>query len=177
MRKFLCRRIGLVVTLNLIVISWTTTAFAEDWRQFQSMATQTINAIKNGKPEDIDKLIVLQERLMEIGIQACKRYAINNPPDAKLFTLVVDNAENMKLLSLKEIKLQWHAKRYLLSQGIAVDKLQQNSPTGSLLDTVIHPATAYIALREYRHTKNIKLLEQVNLELSEAIVKLTYLAR
>lgn len=148
---------------------------AEDWQHFEKMATQTIKAVKKGHPKDIDQLISLQERLMEIGIKACKNYAIANPQDAKMFQLVVSNAEEMKILSLHEIKQQWHAKRFLLSHGIPVDKLHQNSTTGSLLDTVVHPATAYIALREYRRTGNRDLLEQVDLELSEAVLQLTYL--
>ena len=171
LRNFIEGFLGLAV---LSILS-TTTSFAQDWQHFEKMANQTINAVKKGHPKDIDQLINLQEELMEIGIQACKDYAMANPQDAKMFELVINEAETMKFLSLNEIKQQWHAKRFLLNHGIPVDKLQQNSTTGSLLDAVVHPATAYIALREYRRTRDAALLEQVNLELSEAVLQLTYL--
>ncbi|MGD8592443.1 MAG: hypothetical protein PVF82_06390 [Gammaproteobacteria bacterium] len=161
--------------LSFLSILYSTTSHAEDWQHFEKMATQTIKSVEKGHPRDIDQLISLQEQLMEIGIKACKNYAIANPQDAKMFQLVVSNAENMKILSLQEIKQQWHAKRFLLSHGIPADKLHQNSTTGSLLDAVVHPATAYIALREYRRTRDAALLEQVNLELTEAVLQLTYL--
>ena len=162
---------GLTLIFNLSI----TNLLAEDWHHFEKMATQTIKAVKKGHPKDIDQLIHLQERLMEIGVKACENYALANPDDAKMFQLVVTNAENMKVLSLPEIKYQWHAKRFLLKHGISADKLQQNSTTGSLLDSVVHPATAYVALIEYRRTGDAALLEQVNLELSEAVIQLTYL--
>ncbi|MCG6969264.1 MAG: hypothetical protein LJE85_05800 [Gammaproteobacteria bacterium] len=150
-------------------------AIAEDWQHFKTMANQTIKAVKKGHPDDVEQLIHLQERLMEIGITACKNHAQANPDDAKMFQLVVNNAENMKFLSLNEIQQQWHEKRFLLGHGIAVDKLHQNSTTGSLLDAVVHPATAYVALREYQRTGDIRLLEQVDDELSEAVFQLSYL--
>ncbi len=175
MQKALRNNIVNFLGLALLSILYSTNTYAEDWQHFENMATQTIKAVKKGHPKDIDQLINLQEQLMEIGLKACKNYAIANPEDAKMFQLVVSNAETMKFLSLQEIKQQWHAKRFLLSHGIPVDKLQQNSTTGSLLDAVVHPATAYIALREYRRTRNVELLEQVNLEMSEAVLQLTYL--
>ncbi|KPJ89314.1 MAG: hypothetical protein AMJ53_15870 [Gammaproteobacteria bacterium SG8_11] len=166
LRNFMMFFLGFAFNSNL---------YAADWHHFEEMATRTINAVKKGHPKDVDQLIVLQERLMEIGVKACENYALANPDDAEMFQLVVNNAENMKVLSLPEIKQQWHAKRFLLSHGIPVEKLQQNSTTGSLLDAVVHPATAYIALKEYRRTGDSALLEQVNLELSEAVLQLTYL--
>lgn len=162
---------GILFSLGLS----TSHAETEDWHHFEKMANQTIKAVKRGHPKDVEQLIRLQEHLMEIGISACKNYARANPQDAQMFHLVVNNAENMKALSLNEMKQQWHAKRFLLSHGIAVDKLHQNSTTGSLVDSVVHPATAYIALREYRRTGDKALLQQVRLELSEAVIQLTYL--
>ena len=174
MRKGFINIIGVMATLASSM-AYSAEADAEDWRYFETMATTTINAVKKGDLKDIDRLLVLQERLMELGIKACQNYARLHPEDAGMFELVIDNAENMKFLSMKEIKNQWHAKRFLLSHGVAVEKLHQNSLTGSLLDTVVHPATAYVVLREYRHTGDVKLLRQVDAELSEAIFQLTYL--
>ena len=175
MHKVLLLDFAGVIALPILFVIYTSNAFAADWRHFERMATTTIDAIKNGDPKDIDELIILQERLIDLGVEACRNYARQHPEDAEMFELAVNNAESMKLLSLKEIKNQWHAKRFLLGHGIAVDKLHQNSLTGSLLDTIVHPATAYIALREYRHTKDSSLLRQVDTELSEAIFQLTYL--
>lgn len=163
--------LGLILFWNLIIAD----AIAEDWNHFKKMANQTIKAVKKGHPKDVAQLIHMQERLMEIGIMACKIHAQAYPDDAKMLYLVVNNAENMKVMSLSEIKRQWHAKRFLLNHGIAVDKLHQNTTTGSLLDSVVHPATAYIALREYRRTGDASLLKQVDNELSEAVLQLSYL--
>lgn len=164
-----------ILGLALLSTLFSTTIFAEDWQHFEKMANDTINAVEEGRPEDIDQLIHLQEQLMEIGIKACEHHALTNPQDAKMFQLIINNAENMKFLSLSEIKQQWHAKNFLMDQGIAVEKLHQNSTTGSLLDTVVRPATAYLALREYRRTGDAALLKQVRRELSEALLQLTYL--
>ena len=175
MQKVLRYNILGILGLSLLWDLTIAAAIAGDWHHFEKMANQTIKAVQKGHPKDIDQLIHLQERLMEIGISACKNRARTNPDDAKMFQLVVNNAESMKFLSLSEIKQQWHAKRFLLSHGIAVEKLHQNSTTGSLLDAVVHPATAYIALREYRRTGDSSLLQQVDQELSEAVFQLSYL--
>jgi hypothetical protein len=175
MHKVLINGPSRLMALVILLAIYAANAKAEDWQPFEKMAMTTIDAVKNGNVKDIDGLLLLQERLMDFGVRACKNYARLHPEDAGLFELVINNAENMKFLSLKEIKTQWHAKHFLLSHGIAVNKLHQNSLTGSLLDTIVRPATAYIALREYRHTKNARLLRLVDTELSEAVFQLTYL--
>lgn len=173
-KEMLCQFIGLFLLLSLTAVN-AENRHNFDRYSFEKIAKHTINAIEKQNLHDIDQLIVMQEQLIELGVKGCAKYALHNPQDAKMLQLVMDKAEDMKYLSLKEIKQQWHAKRYLLKHGIEVEKLHKNSLTGSLMDTIVHPATAYIALKEFRRTGNEKLLQQVNLELSEAIFQLAYI--
>ncbi|WP_455203933.1 hypothetical protein [Kaarinaea lacus] len=160
--------------LGLCCISWlnitcVANATAGDLAEFRKIAEETIATIHHGKVDNVDQLIVMQERLIQIATQACKQHATRHPEDAEMFRLVTDNAEAMKNLSLAEMHELWHANRFLLQHGVNVEKMWENTVTGSLMDTVVHPATAYIALTQYKQTKNQALLQQVNQELSEAI--------
>lgn len=47
--------------------------------------------------------------------------------------------------------------------------MDEKSVTGSLMDTIVHPATAIIALRDYKKSKDKALLQQVHDELEEVV--------
>jgi len=143
--------------------------YAADFSQFKDLAQTTIAEVQSGKIKDINKLIAMQEKMMVIGSKACEEFALKNPGNAKMLKLVSENADSMKKLSLSEIEDQWHEKNFLRSKGIEAAQLEEKSLTGSLMDTVVHPATAYIALNQYKQTKDAKLLEQVKDELDEVL--------
>jgi hypothetical protein len=164
-----------VLVVPVALLCFGLSAHAEELENFKEIAQTTIDAINRGDIDNIDHLLAMQDQLIAIGTAVCADYAKRYPEDAEMLNLITSNAQQMKNMMLWEIKEQWHAKRYLLQQGIAVEKLQQNSRTGSLMDTVVHPATAYVALTQYKLTKDDQLLKQVDQELSEAIYQLAYI--
>jgi hypothetical protein len=87
----------------------------------------------------------------------------------------VENAQKMKGLSLSEVEAQWHEGSFLKGQGVNMDKYDHFSEVMCHYDTVVHPATAIIALNEYKKTNNEDYLEQVKDELAEVIQHLKHL--
>jgi len=156
-----------ITTALTLAFSGLTTA--ADLDNFTKIAKSTMDTVSSGNVGDVDKLISMQEKLISIGQQAIKEHIAKNPDSAKMLTLVSENASSMKKMSLSEIEKQWHEKGFLKSKGITGALLEEKSVTGSLMDTVVHPATAIIALNEYKKTKDKKLLQQVHDELEEVI--------
>ena len=145
------------------------TATAGEFDKFKQLAEDTMKQVNGGSIGDIDKLIKMQEEMVVIGAKACEQYAGKRPDDAKMLKLVAANADKMKSMSLSEIEAEWHEKGFLKSQGINTAQLEEKSVTGSLMDTVVHPATTFIALNDYKKSKDPALLEQVNDELKEVL--------
>lgn len=158
-----------VMGLAVLLLVGSGIASAADLDSYTKIAKTTMNQVTNGSVGDIDKLIAMQEQLISIGQSAIKEYAAKNPSAAKMLNLVNENANKMKTMSMAEIEEQWHEKGYLKSKGISGPLLEEKSVTGSLMDTVVHPATAIIALNEYKKTKDKKLLQQVHDELEEVV--------
>lgn len=170
MKSYLVR-----LLLSVFIISCIATAAeAMDKKAFKAMAKDTIRQTLSGNIGDIDKLIATQNKLFAIGVQACKDHAKASPKDAKLMNLVVKNAEKMKAMNLEEIEEAWHEGGVLEENGIDFDDIDQFSAAGSYMDTVVHPATTYIALKEYKKTGDEELLEQVKDELSELLKHLEH---
>lgn len=159
----------LLALLAITFLSVTGNVNAADLDKFTQIAKSTMSSVSSGNVGDVDKLIAMQEQLITIGQQAISEHIAKDPGSAKMLSLVSDNAGNMKNMSLAEIEEQWHEKGFLKSKGITGALLEEKSVTGSLMDTVVHPATAIIALNEYKKTKDKKLLKQVHDELEEVI--------
>ena len=158
-----------LLSVSFLVVS--SLAVAADFDKFKTLAQETMSKVSNGSVSDgdIDKLIKMQEEMIAIGKKACDQYAAKNPDSAKMLKLVSANADKMSSLSLGEIEEQWHEKGVLKNNGIDTAQLEEKSVTGSLMDTVVHPATAIIALKEYKTSKDKALLQQVNDELEEVL--------
>ena len=156
---------------SVITLCVAATVQAADMGKFVQIAHKTMDTVKSGSisNNDADALIKMQEELISIGKQAIKEYSTKHPKTAKMLDLVYDKADTMASLTLPEIEEQWHEKGYLKSKGIRTDALEEKSVTGSLMDTIVHPATAIIALRDYKKSKDAKLLQQVNDELEEVV--------
>ena len=157
------------VLVSALCVGVVAIANAADFSKFKQLAEDTMKEVNGGSVGDVDKLIKMQEEMMAIGVKACEEYAAKRPDDAKMLNLVATNADKMKGMSLTEIEAQWHEKGFLKSQGIDSALLEEKSLTGSLMDTVVHPATAIIALNDYKKSKDKALLEQVNDELKEVV--------
>ena len=146
-------------------------AMAMDLAGFKKLANDTIKQMDMGVVGDIDALIAAQEQMIVIGMEGGVEYLRNNPKiNGKPLQVTILSAEKMKNMTLAEIETKWHEGEYLAARGIDKDKIDHFGPLMSLMDTVIHPATSYIALKEYKKTGNAELLQRVKAELVEVVV-------
>lgn len=149
-------------------------AMAFDKDGFIKITKATIQTVMSGKVADVDKLIADQEKAIAIAVVGCNEYAQQAPEHAKLMKLVVDNADKMKAMTLEEIEPAWHEGEFLKKQGINIDDIDHFSAALSHMDSVLHPATAIIALREYKKSQDPDFLSQVKDELSEVLEHITH---
>jgi len=142
---------------------------AMDTSSFERLANNTIKQMDSGVVGDIDALIAMQEELMRLGVEGGSQYIISNPAGTKPLSLVIENASKMKELTLDEIEDKWHQGNFFKAKGINVDEIDHFGPVMSLMDSVIHPATSYLLIKEYKLTGNPELLGRVKGELIEVL--------
>ncbi|MGO4854466.1 hypothetical protein [Phaeovulum sp. W22_SRMD_FR3] len=147
---------------------------ALDVKQYKAVVVDTIIAIQSGKI-DVDALIAQQETLVQLGVQGARDYAKEHPESAPLLTFVADEAPHMSDLTLPQIEAQWHEGAALQRVGLNIHDFDHFSPELSHMDTMVHPATAVIALRDYKATGNEDDLDQVVDELSEVVEHIKHL--
>ena len=167
--------IGKLLVASVLSLMLVSGAIAADMVAFKKMAKDTIRQAISGSISDIDTLIATQAKLVDIGVQGCKEFAKKSPKEAKIMNLVVQNAEKMKSMTLDEIEEAWHEGGVLNKNGIDFDAIDHMGAAISHMDTVVHPATTYIALKEYKKTKDEDLLDQVKEELSEVLKHIEHL--
>jgi len=156
--------------LTLIVLfNYSSLSYALDVELFNKLANDTIKQMNMGVVGDIDELIAKQEQLMIVGLEGGIEYLQTGIKDPKPLMLVLENAEKMKSLTLDEIEDLWHGGNFLKSKGIDPDKIDHFGPMMSLMDSVIHPATAYLLIKEYKQTGDTDLLVRVKAELFEVL--------
>jgi len=150
---------------------------AFDIDAFRQLAEDTVRQLDMGVVGDIDAMIAMQEQLMIIGVEGGVSYVKSGGKDSTPLRLTLLNAETMKKMSLEKIEEQWHEGKFLASKGIDKDKIDYFGPVMNLMDTVIHPATSYIALRKYKKTGDASLLGRAKAELAEVLVHLEQYAQ
>ena len=151
------------------MITASSSALALDVENFEKVANDTIRQMNSGVVGDIDALIAMQEQLMILGLEGGVEFLQGNPKDGTPLKIVLENAESMKSLSLDEIESLWHEGNYLKKKGIDPEKIDHFGPMMSLMDSVIHPATSYLLIKEYKRTGNPDLLVRVKAELFEVL--------
>ena len=149
--------------------SCATAANALDVESYENLANNTIRQMNSGVVGDIDAMIAIQEQLIILGMEGGINYLQKSPKGGTPLKLVIENAESMKSLSLDEIETLWHAGEYLKNKGIDQEKIDHFGPMMSLMDSVIHPATSYLLMKEYKRTGNPDLLVRVKAELYEVL--------
>ena len=152
-----------------LLASSVSTVYALDIENYENLANNTIRQMNSGVVGDIEAMIAVQERLIILGMEGGIEYLQKHPKGGTPLKLVIENAEDMKSLSLDEIEALWHQGGYLKKKGIDQDKIDHFGPMMSLMDSVIHPATSYLLMKEYKRTGNPDLLVQVKAELFEVL--------
>lgn len=153
----------------MVLLNCSTLANALDIETFNKLAGDTIKQMNMGVVGDIDALIAMQEQLMIIGLEGGIAYLETGVKNPTPLMLVLENAESMKSLTLDEIENLWHGGNFLKSKGIDPEKIDHFGPMMSLMDSVIHPATSYLLIKEYKRTGNPDLLVRVKAELFEVL--------
>jgi len=87
--------------------------------------------------------------------------------EIKVMQLVIDNAPSMGSMSLADIEAQWHEGAFTKANGVDISGFDHFSEVLSHYDTIVHPATAIICLKQYKVFGDEALLEQVQDELTE----------
>jgi len=154
-----------------------TSAVAMDVDSYTDIARQAAAAVKKGKPKEIDKAIAQQEELIRLAVEGALKYAEENPARRKMLHLLVLNSERMKHLTLDAMEQAWHSGDYLRSNGIDIGNLAHTDVAMSYYHAVIHPAAAFIALTEYKNSKDQELLRKAEDELNEVVVQVEQLRK
>ena len=150
-------------------------AYAMDVDNYIDVARQAASAVKKGKIKDIDKVIAQQEELIRLAVEGALKYAEENPARRKMMHLLVLNSERMKHLTLDAIETAWHNGDYLRRNGIDIGNLTHTDAAMSYYHAVIHPAAVFIALTEYKNSKDPELLRKAEDELKEVVVQVEQL--
>lgn len=162
------------IAIGFSAATLSTVNIAGELSEYKRLAQHTIEQAQKGRISNIDELIEQQEKLVQLGVEACNNYGNKHPKAKRILDLVTSNADMMKQLSLSEIEEKWHHGGELKKNGYEV-KEDHFGAVGNLIDAVIHPATTYIALSHYKRDGKPEHLEQVVAELSEVLVHIQYL--
>jgi len=146
-----------------------TKPYLDDLKVYKTLVEHILIELDSDKLLDIDSIAAMQIKLINLGRNACRDYGVIKPNDSKFMNLVSNSAEAMREMSLQDIHNLWHKNTFLIEQGIDIKKLDSSSITRSLMDTVVHPTTAYIALNKYKQTHDQKYLGQVRVELMKSL--------
>ena len=173
------------MTLKIILLGLSTalacSAFAAspvcamDVDSYIDIAKQAASTVKKGKSKDIDKLIAQQEELIRLAVEGALKYAEENPARRKMMHLLVLNSERMKHLTLDAMEQAWHNGDYLRRNGIEIGNLAHTDAAMNYYHAVIHPAAVFIALTEYKNSKDQELLRKAEDELNEVVVQVEQL--
>jgi hypothetical protein len=128
----------------------------------------------------ITEVQTLQNELLTIASFGIEIFQFENEHDRGLLQLITSNLEEMKNLSSQEIELQWHDCQVPQSFGFNCDSLGHYSKVRGLMDSIIHPATAYILMNELKSLEDDsdeawELIDQAIEEIQEAIEHVEYL--
>jgi len=152
-----------------------TPLYAIDAQTFIHLANSTIHEANGGFIANIDQVIKTQDEMIKLGIEGSRAYIKEHPEHTKFLTLVIDNADNMKRMTLDEIEAQWHEGQFLKSHGFDIHKMEHFGELFSLMDAILHPATAHICFTQYKKTKNADLLTRASAELIEVVEHVSHI--
>jgi len=163
-----------VVGLSL---SMSTAAMAMDTVLYTKLANDTISEANGGFVSNINSLIKVQKQLVKLGKEGSEQYLKRHPEHADLLGLVIAEADNMMKMTLEEIEDQWHQGKFMKSKGYDLQSMDHFGELFSLMDSIIHPATSYIALNDYKRTRKDEYLARAAAELIEVVEHVAHIGK
>lgn len=172
------RKINVFVIASIFAFSFfTVNANAIDKKQYLAIAESTIVQLQKKPLSDMSALIKQQEQLMAIGIQGALDYIAKHHDKAAILGEVIANANKMKLMTLTEIEAQWHHGGYMKSRGYDMQRFEHFGSLYGLMDSIIHPATCYIHLKNYQRKNAPESLDRCVGELIEVMEHVRHIGK
>jgi hypothetical protein len=164
------RCLSMLLAVTVAACAMPRPAAAMDIATYRRLASQSVRELLGGRIEHVEDLLARQERLMQLGVQGCQEFAQAQPKFAPLMALTAADQPAMTRMSVEELEDAWgdEGKRGD-GVGMPLSGLGQFSLERDYLDTVVHPATAYVLVRDYRKTGRKQDLERAKGELEEVL--------
>ena len=157
------------------LIASATGAQAFDVATYRELVAETVYSIESGDA-DIAHLIAVQDQLIEIAVQGMHEFITAQPEHARLMNFVVAEIPAMRRMTLDELETAWHEGEALSAIGMSYDSMDPYGQVYGLIDTVVDPVTAWIALTQYQNDPDDDLLDIAADELSEVVEHLDALS-
>lgn len=149
---------------------------AADKAAYKATLQEVIKEAASGKVADVDAAVAKLNKVVETGAGWCKTHAAKDAKNQKALEFVAASVDKMKAETLESIEANWHQGKAMKDAGAGdYATIDQTSAAASLLDTVIHPVTAIIALNEYKKDQKKDHLDQVVSELEELVGHLDHI--
>jgi len=119
---------------------------------------------------DVEKMLIDMEQAVKLGLAGCEKYMSEpeTPPiENEIMRYIISNTQKMKSLNLDQIETLWHEGVFLKKKGIDISAMDHFSEVMCHYDSVVHPVTAIICLKQYMNTNDEDLLAQIKAELAE----------
>jgi len=157
------------------VIASATGAQAFDVATYRELVAETVYSIESGDA-DIAHLIAVQDQLIDIAVLGMREFIMAHPEHAQLMNFVTREIPAMRGMTLDEMETAWHDGEALSAIGMSYDTMDPYGAVFGLIDTVVDPVTAWIALTQYQNTPDDELLDIAADELSEVVEHLDALS-
>ena len=170
-----------IITLFILAIL-PTHAFAGtkehfDKKAYEKIVKGNIGRIITGNI-DVEKMLTDMEQAVKLGLAGCEKY-MSEPEipqiENEIMRYIINNAQKMKSLNLDQIETLWHEGGGLKKKGIDITTMDHFSKVMCHYDSVVHPVTAIICLKQYMRTNDEDLLAQIKAELAEVKEHIKYL--
>lgn len=142
---------------------------------YKGLAQTAVQEAIDGEVGDVAALYDVLDQLISMGVDGARARAGTDPQSAEILNFTADHAEEMKAMDLDTVEEAWHDYGAYEEAGIDADAFDHFGPVISHMDAIIHPATAWIALKAYEQDGDSDHLEQIVDELSEVLEHLSHL--
>jgi len=148
-----------------------------DKNAYEKIVKRNIGRIITGNI-DVEEMLTDMEQAVKLGLAGCEKY-MSEPEtpqiENEIMKYIINNVQKMKSLNLDQIETLWHEGGFLKKKGIDISAMDHFSEVMCHYDSVVHPVTAIICLKQYMKTNDEDLLAQIKAELAEVKEHIKYL--